>query len=52
MYQDLDTANQHAVQLITSIEQVSDGVVHLGDDGVLRSFDGDMKVIDYVRFSP
>lgn len=45
-------ASQHASQVIASIQQVSDGVVHLGDDGVLRSFDGNMKVLDYVPFSP
>ena len=29
-----------------------DGIVHLGDDGVLRSFGPDLSVIDYVQLNP
>ena len=34
------------------IKHDEDGIVHLGDDGVLRSFAPDLSVVDYVRLNP
>lgn len=39
-------------QLLKNLAQADDGVTHLGVDGVMRSFDSDLKVIEYLPLSP
>ncbi|KAF9628953.1 hypothetical protein BFW01_g10156 [Lasiodiplodia theobromae] len=39
-------------ELLSSLKADDHGVVHLGNDGVLRSFDASGNVIDYRQLSP
>ncbi|OJD15360.1 hypothetical protein AJ78_04365 [Emergomyces pasteurianus Ep9510] len=41
---------KNAMRLIPNLKEDLSGVLHLGDDGILRSFNGDGLVIDYARF--
>lgn len=41
--------NQDIAKVIPSLKMVSAGILHLGDDAILRSLDEAGKVIDYAR---
>lgn len=51
-FQVINKSDNTALQFLKSIAKTSDGVTHLGVDGVVRSFNGDMKVIEYLPLSP
>ncbi|KAL4876523.1 hypothetical protein BJY04DRAFT_199821 [Aspergillus karnatakaensis] len=46
------STNPEAKAIFLSLRQDPAGFTHLNSDGVLRSFDGDRKVIDYRQLSP
>ncbi|OTA67308.1 hypothetical protein K449DRAFT_430513 [Hypoxylon sp. EC38] len=47
-----DTSGLKLSDIYGAIETDPQGFVHIGDDGVLRSYGRDEKVVDYARLSP
>ncbi|KKZ64158.1 hypothetical protein EMCG_01506 [[Emmonsia] crescens] len=41
--------NKHISDIFRSLKTVENGFFHLGDDKILRTFDGDGNVLDYAR---
>ncbi|KKZ64867.1 hypothetical protein EMCG_09244 [[Emmonsia] crescens] len=47
----LDTENRGLSEIVKGLKHAPDGILHIGDDGVMRSFDEVGNVIDYARLN-